>query len=92
MSSLLLANAFVILPFTCFNQKITQKLPLKNTPSTMENARSLSWNGALSAFKYLQAHSAFPFTAGILSIALNSSVFLSLEVINVSIIREYVSL
>ena len=55
-----------------FNQKIAAKLPEKKIPSTEAKAIILSANEAFLALIHLRAQSAFFFTAGMVSIALNS--------------------
>src|SRR4051812_26546630 len=69
-----------------FNQKIEQKLPEKKIPSTAAKAINVSMNEALST--HFRAHSAFFFTAGMVSIPLNSFSFSSLSLTYVSINSE----
>jgi len=54
-----------------FNQKIEAKLPEKKIPSTAAKATTLSPNVAVSCAIHLRAQSAFFFTHGNVSIALN---------------------
>jgi hypothetical protein len=54
-----------------FNQKIAAKLPEKKIPSTAAKATILSPNVAVSFAIHLRAQSAFFFTHGNVSIALN---------------------
>jgi hypothetical protein len=72
-------------------QKIEQKLPLKNTPSTIENARSLNGNGAMDESIHLNIQSAFFLITGIVCIALNKAYFSASFLMKTSINNEYVS-
>lgn len=54
-----------------FNQNNAAKLPEKNIPSTAANATNLSPKVALLSLIHLRAQSAFFFTHGMVSIALN---------------------
>ena len=70
-----------------FNQNIEQNAPLKNNPSTIENAINLCPKVESCSIHFI-AQSAFNFTAGIVSILFNNCVFLSLSLIYVSINNE----
>lgn len=69
MSSLLNVRPGIIPLF--FNQNIAAKLPEKNIPSTAAKATTLSAYDAFVSFIHLRAQSAFFFTHGKVSIALN---------------------
>ena len=73
-----------------FNQKMEQKDPEKKMPSTQAKATSLCAKGESGRIHSI-AHSAFCFTAGDVSIALNRRAFSSGSRTSLSIMSEYVS-
>src|SRR6056300_419308 len=74
-----------------FNQKIAQKLPLKNIPSTHANANRRSAKERDFASNHFIAHLAFFSIQGTVWIASNSCFFSAPSLMYLSINLEYVS-
>ena len=75
-----------------FNQKMAQKEPEKNTPSTAANAIMRSTKLATVGLHHQSAHCAFRWTKGTVSITRRRYIFFAGSFTYVSMRSEYVSL
>ena len=90
ISSLLKQSPGIIPRF--FNQKMAQKEPEKNMPSTAANAIMRSAKLAAAESHHLSAHCAFRWTQGTVSIAHRRCIFFVGSLTNVSMRSDYVLL